>query len=243
MLLSHTSGLGEYQKSFGMDPEKWTREWTPEELIAEANKAGSVGKPGSSVAHYSNTNYIMLGRIIEMVTGNSWAHEVESRIVQPLALGDTIVGTGELPNIGLVPGYMKTSDGYLNLMEHPWYPRVSASVGWATGGIVSNVSDLMTFASALFDGKLVSKETLAIMTQPVGNAGGRAWALGGGAMEVGGHKAFGMGGDTVGYHAYFIGLLDSKLIVTALVNTEEGDVISPSMTALQTYINQQTASK
>ena len=76
------------------------------------------------------------------------------------------------------------------------------------------------------------------MAQPVGTGDGRAWGLGGGVIEVAGHKAFGMGGDTTGYHAFFIGTLDAKFIVTALVNTDEGDVISPSISAMQQYISQ-----
>jgi D-alanyl-D-alanine carboxypeptidase len=236
MLLSHTSGLANYTTTFGTDLEKWTRAWAPEDLIAEANKSGPVGVPGSSSAHYSNTNYIMLGLIIEKVTGNSWAHEVESRIIKPLGLKDTKFVKEGMWNGGVVLGYTKTSDGYLSLLELPWYPH--ASTAWAAGGMVSTASDLMTFASALFDGKLVSRETLAIMTKPVGTEGQRAWALGGGVVEVAGRKGFGMGGDTTGYHAFFIGILDSKLVVTALVNTEEGNVISPSMAALQQYISQ-----
>jgi len=47
-----------------------------------------------------------------------------------------------------------------------------------------------------------------------------------------------MGGDSVGYHAYFIGTLDGRFIVTALVNTDEGDVESPSMDALKSIIQQ-----
>jgi len=241
MLLSHTSGLANYQDTFGTDIEKWTREWTPEELIAEANKAGPVGEPGSKVAHYSNTNYIILGLIIEKVAGNSWAHEVETRIIKPLGLKDTTFVNEGMWDEGVIPGYLKTSDGYLSSLEFPWYPH--ASTAWAAGGMVSTVSDLMTFASALFDGKLVSRETLAIMAQSVGTGGGREWGLGGGVAEVAGREGFGMGGDTTGYHAFFIGVLDSKLVVTALVNTEEGDVISPSIAALQQYISQQIESK
>jgi D-alanyl-D-alanine carboxypeptidase len=236
MLLSHTSGLANYTTTFGTDLEKWTREWAPEDLIAEANKAGPVGVPGSSAAHYSNTNYIMLGLIIEKVTGNSWAHEVESRIIKPLGLKDTTFVKEDMWNGSVVLGYTKTSDGYLSLLDLPSYPH--ASTAWAAGGMVSTASDLMTFASALFDGELVSRETLAIMAQSMGTEGERAWALGGGVTEVAGHKGFGMGGDTTGYHAFFIGILDSKLVVTALVNTEEGDVISSSMAALQQYISQ-----
>jgi D-alanyl-D-alanine carboxypeptidase len=243
MLLSHTSGLADYQTLFGMDPEKWTREWVPEDLIAVANQAGPVGEPGSSVAHYSNTNYIVLGRIIEKVTGNSWAHEVESRIIKPLGLKGTTFAREGMWNEGVILGYMKTPNGYQSLLEHPWYPHTSASTAWAAGEIVSSASDLMTFASALFDGKLVSRETLAVMAQPVGSGDGEAWGLGGGVIEVAGRKGFGMGGDNVGYHAFFIGILDSKLVVTALVNTNEGDVISPSMAVLQQYVSQEIKSK
>jgi len=238
MLLSHTSGLADYQKLFELDPEKFTREWTPEELIAEANKAGTLGKPGSSIAHYSSTSYIMLGRIIEKVTGNSWEHEIESRIIQPLDLKDTTCAIDDIKKAVTVPVYLKTSDGYMNLLEDPFYSQVSASVGWAAGGIASSASDLMTFASALFDGRLVSKETLELMSQPVGNEGRRAWGFGGGPITVGGHKAFAMGGGSVGYHAFFIGTLDGRFIVTALVNTDEGDVESPSMDVLKSIIQQ-----
>ena len=241
MLLSHTSGLADYQTVFGRDPAKWTREWAPEELIAEANKVGPVGKPGSKVAHYSNTNYIMLGRIIEKIAGNSWEREVESRIIKPLDLKDTTFGKEGMWKEIVVPGYIMTSDGYLSSFELPWHPHPSTA--WAAGGIISSASDLMTFASALFDGKLVSRETLTIMTQPVANGDGRAWALGGAVLDVAGHKAFGMGGDTgMGYHTFFIGSLDSKLVVTALVNAEEGDAIAPSMIALE-RLNQQIESK
>jgi D-alanyl-D-alanine carboxypeptidase len=239
MLLSHTSGLADYQ--FGTDIEKWTRAWAPEELIAEANRAGPVGKPGSRVAYYSNTNYIMLGLIIEKVTGKRWAHEVESRIIEPLGLQDTMCIQDNTWNTEALPGHIKTADGYLSSLEFPWQP--DSSTAWAAGGMISSALDLMTFASALFDGKLVSRETLAIMTQPMGIADGRAFALGGVFVEVAGHKAFGMGGDsTTGYHAVFLGILDSKLAVAALVNTEEGNVISPSLTALK-YLSQQIENK
>jgi hypothetical protein len=92
----------------------------------------------------------------------------------------------------------------------------------------------MTFAAALFDGKLVSKETLAEMATPVGTEAesGLDWGLGGATIPTL-PGAFGMGGDIPGYHAFFIGIQDSKLVVAALVNTEEGDVIGPSITALQ----------
>ena len=62
--------------------------------------------------------------------------------------------------------------------------------------------------------------------------------LGGGEWKVDGQKAFGMGGDNVCYHAFFLGTLDGRSIVTALVNSD-GNVILPSLDALQLYISGQ----
>jgi len=238
MLLSHTSGIANYITGENVMEGKWNKEWAPMDLVAEANKIGPVGEPGSKEAHYSNTGYILLGLIIENITGNSWAQEVESRIIEPLDLKDTTFLSKEGVWGGImVAGYAKTPDGYISTLEIPGYPH--ASTVWSAGEVVSTVSDLMTFASALFDGKLVSKETLAVMAQPLGTDvdSGRTWGLGGATLEMGGFRGFGMGGDIPGYHGFFVGVLDTKLIVTALVNTQEGDVIMPSISALE-YISQ-----
>jgi hypothetical protein len=92
----------------------------------------------------------------------------------------------------------------------------------------------MTFASALFDGELVSKETLAEMATPLGKnvESGRLWGFGGATLEEL-PAAFGMGGDVPGYHAFFVGVQDTKVVVAALVNTEEDDVITPSLMAME----------
>ncbi len=238
MLLSHTSGIANYISGENVMEGKWTSEWAPMDLVTEANKLGPVSVPGSRESHYSNTNYILLGLIIEEITGNSWAQEVKSHIIEPLDLKDTtFLSTEGVWGGIMVLGYAKTPDGYISSLELPWYPHTSTV--WSAGEVVSTVSDLMIFASALFDGKLVSKETLGIMAQPLGTDvdSGRIWGLGGATLDMGGLRAFGMGGDIPGYHGFFIGFLDNKLIVTALVNTQEGDVITPSLSALQ-YISQ-----
>ncbi|MFC1969724.1 serine hydrolase domain-containing protein [Chloroflexota bacterium] len=238
MLLSHTSGIANFISSENVMEGKWAKEWAPMDIVAEANKLGPVGEPGSKEAHYSNTGYYLLALIIENITGNSWAQEVESRIIKPLDLKDTTFISKEGVWGGImVEGYAKTPDGYISSLELPWYPHASAA--WAAGEVVSTVSDLMTFASALFDGELVSRETLVVMAQPLGTdvSTGRLWGLGGTGLEIDGLRAFGMGGDIPGYHAFFVGFLDSKIVVTAACNTAGGDVITPSMSALQ-YVSQ-----
>jgi len=237
MLLSHTSGIANYISIENVMEEKWANEWAPIDLVAEANKSGPVGEPDSSEAFYSNTNYILLGLIVEYITGNSWVQEVESRIINPLDLKDTtFLSTEGVWGGIMVEGYAKTPDGYISSLELPVYPHPSTV--WAAGEVVSSISDLMTFASAIFDSKLVSRETLAVMAQPVGTDvdSGLTWGLGGVTIEEFGQVAFGMGGDIPGYHAFFMGYLDKKLIVTAMINTV-GDVITPSISALE-YISQ-----
>ncbi len=68
-LLQHTSGLNDYKDLPAVVADA-QREWTTSELIAVAEAAGRVGEPGGPY-HYSNTNYVVLGEIIEQVTGDS----------------------------------------------------------------------------------------------------------------------------------------------------------------------------
>jgi D-alanyl-D-alanine carboxypeptidase len=233
MLLSHTSGLANFISRENERDPKWSHEWAPLELIAEANKLGPVAEPGSKVAHYANTNYFLLGLITEKVTGNSWEQEVRSRIIEPLGLEDTTFLSQEgVWGGSMVAGYTKTPAGYLSILDIPNLPH--ATTAWAAGAVVSTLSDLLTFASALFDGTLVSKETLSQMATPLGTdaESGRLWGLGGATLEEL-PAAFGMGGDVPGYHAFFVGIQDSQVVVAALVNTEEGDVVAPGLMALE----------
>jgi D-alanyl-D-alanine carboxypeptidase len=233
MLLSHTSGLANFISPQNERDPKWSQAWAPQDLVAEANRRGPVDEPGTKVAHYANTNYFLLGLIVEAVTGNSWIHEVRTRIIEPLGLAHTTFMSEEgVWGETLMPGYTKTADGYMSVLDVPALPHPSTA--WAAGGVVSTLGDLMTFAGALFDGRLVSQKSLAEMATPLGKDAetGRLWGLGGATVE-GVPGAFGMGGDVPGYHAFFVGVAGTKLVVAALVNTEEGDVITPGLTAFQ----------
>ena len=150
-LLQHTSGLGEYldQPAVLTDAR---RAWTPAELIAVAEAAGRTGEPGGPHA-YSNTNYVVLGEIVDQVTGNPWTDEVRRRIVQPLALQDTrfAVPRG-------TPGYGIEEEGFVDHTDR-WHP----TVGGAAGGLESTAADLLVFAEALRDGRLLSEQSQSEM--------------------------------------------------------------------------------
>ena len=150
-LLQHTSGLGEYldQPAVRNDLQ---RPWTPAELIAVAEAAGRVGEPGGPY-RYSNTNYVVLGEIIEQVTGNTWDTEVATRIAEPLGMTHTSNVTDERP-----PGYVIVDGSFVDatFIAHP-------SVGGAAGSLQSTGRDLLVFATALADGTLLTPDSQAAM--------------------------------------------------------------------------------
>jgi D-alanyl-D-alanine carboxypeptidase len=146
-LLQHTSGLGEYNDKPAVLNDAH-RVWTPAELIAVAEGAGRVGEPGGPF-HYSNTNYIVLGEIIEKVTGNSWDHEVQTRIAEPLGMTNTSALGADLP-----VGYKSVDGAFVDSTN-----SMDPSTAGAAGGLVSTGHDLLLFATALADGTLMSPES------------------------------------------------------------------------------------
>ena len=168
-LLDHTSGVPDYTQVEGWGPrllEDRNRTWTPREILAVAARREPEFPPGTDYA-YSNTDFVLLGEVIRVVTGTTWADQVRRRILDPLGLDDTYVagtpGTDRRPPV--VPGYFDVDgDGSEENVETggPW-PAQDTSEG-AAGAIVSTAADLATFGDALFRGRLLDDSALAAMT-------------------------------------------------------------------------------
>lgn len=110
---------------------------------------------------YSNTNYILLGQLIEQIDGTDLNTSLQARITGPLALVDTIFDSGDAPMpAGLVGGWSSVGgDG------DPVAAYASvASSAWAAGALISSTDDLAVFMEALAKGELVSLAALAEMT-------------------------------------------------------------------------------
>jgi D-alanyl-D-alanine carboxypeptidase len=150
-LLQHTSGLGEYLDEPAVVTDS-QRKWTPAELIAVAESSGRTGEPGGPY-QYSNTNYVVLGQIVKQVTGHSWLAEVRKRVVEPLELRNTGLGTIPGP-----PGYDLDNGTFVDDTG-----RLHPSVGGAGGGMQSTASDLLKFTVALATGRLLSDRSQAEM--------------------------------------------------------------------------------
>jgi D-alanyl-D-alanine carboxypeptidase len=178
-LLVHRSGLVNVTDfTSWLERASRSRSTRPIDTLRFAGSHPLAFEPGSEW-RYSNTNYIALGLVIEKVTGNSYAQELEQRILRPLELDDT-----ELPQTRRLP----------DLDDHGENPNVP----WAAGAIVSNASDLARFFSALLSGQVLSSDSLARMKETVVVDGpiraglgifstelrcGRHWGHGGGILD------------------------------------------------------------
>lgn len=154
-LLQHTSGLPEYLHTPAVSDDA-RREWRARELIAVAVAEGPVGEPGAGY-RYSNTNYLLLGEIVERVTSRPWYAEVRSRILAPLGLRHTgYAGEPSAPRIGA--GHI-VADGKFVDATHRWHP----SIGGAAGAMYSTAADLLAFTLALLEGDLLDAKRTAEM--------------------------------------------------------------------------------
>jgi len=154
-LLQHTSGLPEYIDSDAVLGDA-RREWSAKELIAVAVARGPVAEPGAGY-HYANTNYLLLGEIIEKVTSRPWYAEVRSRILEPLGLRHTGY-SGEPSALRIGTGYVIEHGRFVEATDR-WHP----SVGGAAGAMYSTTADLMAFTLALFEGNLLDARQAAEM--------------------------------------------------------------------------------
>lgn len=146
-LLNHTSGLYDYLNDPAFDETVFRdphRVWYPAELVRYAVQRGTYFAPGAGW-FYSNTNYIVLGMIVERVSGQSLASNIRSRMLNPLKLKHTFFESAEPMPAGIVHGYVGQYD----------YTDVDMSFAWAAGGMVSTTEDLGRFADALFSGQLL----------------------------------------------------------------------------------------
>lgn len=189
-LLQHTSGIPNVTDEPGFfsrmvdDP---SRAWPAGSAIALVEDSEPFFESGARFS-YSNTNYLILGILIEEVTGNAFVDELRARLIEPLGLSSTYLAGYEE---GPAPFTAYTSlSGRLAPIDFD-YTSI-ATDAWAAGAMVSSVGDLHRLLSALFEERLVSTESLAAMTE--NNEYGLGIARSDSAEGVYGH-----GGGIAGY--------------------------------------------
>jgi CubicO group peptidase (beta-lactamase class C family) len=246
-LLGHTSGIQSYTDSAELsgealfkDPSILQRQFTTKELIALVAGKPALFEPGQSFA-YSNTNYTLLGEIVEKATGTNLATQLRSRIFEPLGMNQTFFASQESVNPdSLTRSYPIDQDGDGKLD----YLNESLSWAGAAGAVVGTAADTAKFAQALFQGELLAPETLRMMIQDSSDIKDPAappdvksynYGLGIFSGNIGAGNQLDHGGDTIGWHSQMIYLPDRQITATVLA-TQLGSAEETARKNLQSTI-------
>ena len=200
-LLQHTSGLPDFDETLvgTTDVFQYRHHYvTPRDVLDSALSKPAQFEPGAQWK-YTNTNYLVLGMLVERVSQRPVGEQIDERIVKKLGLSHTYFpAQGEEKIRGTHPrGYHLNADGKLEditEMDPAW--------GWAAGAMVSTPSELNTFFQAVFDGRLLTQASIDEMKKGVDmGSGGGVYGLGliGTPLSCGG-TSWGHGGDIAGYH-------------------------------------------
>nr|WP_298152521.1 serine hydrolase domain-containing protein [uncultured Pseudoxanthomonas sp.] len=224
-LLNHTSGLENFDQvtrleqalAEGMPHYQLPRD--PAQLARGVCNGPQAHAPGTTF-DYNNGDYLLLGRIIETITGTPYAQALRERILAPLHLADT----GLLRHADIVPGLAATYSYREDLKalanDLPVYPE-----NWGpSGALYSTVDDVLAFSDALFGARLISRDSLARLLAPgLDEYGYGLWVY---TTRVG-HDTLRVAkrpGRIMGAQAQLYRFLDRDLTVVILANTDRTDL-------------------
>jgi CubicO group peptidase (beta-lactamase class C family) len=205
-LLGHTSGIPSFTGLKEFQVWSMSPHTTVEELALFRDKPLEF-EPGSKF-EYSNSNFEVLGAIVEKVSGKKYGDLLRERIFGPLDMKDTGLDTDALILPKRAQGYMPGKGG-LELARSE-----SMTVPWAAGSIYSTTGDLLKWEHGLFGGKVMSAESLKEMTTP----GKGNYGLGVFVQEQDGLEVVTHGGGIEGFNTQLTYVPDRRIAVIVLSN-------------------------
>ncbi|GAA1855092.1 serine hydrolase domain-containing protein [Myceligenerans crystallogenes] len=170
-LLTSTSGLPDYFepprghgtgcsiRTAPLDPDRY---WPPSDILGEVRRLPAVGRPGARF-HYADTNYVLLGRIVEEATGTTFGQALREHVLEPAGMttSSTPYSDARTPadvaDLDVAPAWIGRHD-----LRH----ALCLSLDFAGGNIVQAPADLVRFQEALHGGRLIGAESLAHLTRP-----------------------------------------------------------------------------
>jgi D-alanyl-D-alanine carboxypeptidase len=226
-LLNHTAGTADYVGDGRFLAAQRRRgpaaRWTPRQLLRYVPEP--LAEPGERWI-YSNTNYLLLGLVIERATLSTVGRELRRRLI-PRARYPRMVFQGEeRPSGAVAVGYQQVApDGALRPSGNdPYVPSTAeATSAWPSGNLLASARDLARAGDALFRGKVLGPRSRREMThwvkaiyQPP------EYGLGLGRDRLAGQEVWGHSGDIFGFHADLWYVPRSQVTVAALVNRQNG---------------------
>jgi CubicO group peptidase (beta-lactamase class C family) len=205
-LLTHTSGI----PSFTGFPDYAASEpfpSTPEKLVARFRDKPLEFQPGEKW-NYSNSGYVLLGYLIETISGQTYSQFVQENIFTPLGMKDS----GYDSNSAIIPhraaGYTPIPNGIKNA------GYIDMTIPLSAGGLYSTTEDLLRWEQGLMGGKLLSPASLQKMTTPFK----QDYAFGIGVHTEKGHKIIDHNGGIEGFNTILQYYPESKLTIIVLAN-------------------------
>ncbi|GAB2798982.1 serine hydrolase domain-containing protein [Rhabdobacter roseus] len=208
MLLRHRSGLFNYTNAPTFAQEVSTP--ISKEQFLERFKSLKTNFVPDSRFEYSNTNYLLLGFIIEEITKDTYINQLQNRILNKLNLKDTYYGRPD-DQTNFAKSYVFNGEKWL-----PTQPEWNTDWAAAAGGIATTASDLALFYEALFAGKLVSTQSLARMMELK-----EGYGFGLGTVPYGNRTFYGHGGGIETYYSYVGYNPDDKTLFVRLINGQK----------------------
>jgi CubicO group peptidase (beta-lactamase class C family) len=205
-LLTHTSGI----PSFTGFPDYSATEavaTTPEKLLARFRDKPLEFQPGEKW-NYSNSGYVLLGYLIEKISGQSYSDFVQQNIFGPLGMKDSGYDLNSAIVLHRAMGYTPSKKGPV----HAGY--IDMTIPFSAGGLYSTTEDLLRWEQGLFGGKLLSAASLKKMTTPFK----QDYAFGIASSSKGGRKVIEHNGGIEGFNTQLSYYPDDKLIVIVLAN-------------------------
>lgn len=215
-LMNHVAGYPDYYPLDFVD-RRMQRAIDPDELLRQYAGGKLDFEPGTKYS-YSNTGYILLGRVVEKVTGRPFGEFLSERIFKPLGMEHTLYEPEA--------GDPRVADGYTMFALSDPEKIGPEGRGWigAAGGIFSTPTDLTKWNLALTGGKVLKPASYALMTAKRRLRDGRASDYGGGLQmrSQGGRELLVHTGAVSGFNAYNVTIPDTRSAITVFVNLEGG---------------------
>ena len=217
-LLTHTSGIKNYTSTKEWTPHKKKQDLNSSELIDFFKDQEMTMAPGER-EEYSNSNYVLLGRIIEVVSGKSYEDYLQEHIFKPLKMTKTSYDSPKRIIKNRAYGYAKLG----NIYENADY--ISMTQPFASGAIVSTVDDLAKWQQGLFSYKVINKESLTKASEPFvlnnGSTAGYGYNWGFNGFNIQGEPMISYNGAIDGFSASTKYIPSKKIFVVILSNIKE----------------------
>ncbi|WP_394974851.1 serine hydrolase domain-containing protein [uncultured Croceitalea sp.] len=214
-LLSHTSGIKDYLNIEGFNKAFQRQDMSPKELI-DFFKNEPMNFEAGSQYQYSSSGYIILGYIIEAVSGMSYEDYMKEAIFIPIGLNNTFYDNTKAIIKNRVSGYKNTNEAYENI------DFLSMTLPYAAGSLASTSEDLFKWNEALKSKKIISSKSLnkayTAFKLNTGKSGiqGYGWEIG----NVQGVKAVKHSGGINGFITYALSIPEKDIYVAILTNSE-----------------------